>query len=149
MGFQGANNQVVCASCEEVVNSNAVHCPYCNCDLRAPLATRKMAPDALQEQLALLKAETKEPIKEPTAAAKVSALVDEGAETAFDTIVPLVALLAGGFFLFFAMLLKFFSKGGKLILEWRSDASLYFLLPALFLLFIGFMSLSMTKQDDH
>lgn len=62
-------------------------------------------------------------------------------------LLPLIALLAGSFFFFFGLLLKLFSKNGKLVLEWSADSWPYYVFPALVLLVVGLFSLSQVEPE--
>lgn len=136
-----ANNTVVCTRCEEMVHSNASRCPYCQADLTAPLATRMVVQDATEAYFSAVVGESKK--EDPTQKAPT---VER--ESMFDTLVPLFSLLIGGFFFFFALFLKFFSKNGKLILEWQSNAVYFFLVPALLFLCLGLLTLSLSQTED-
>lgn len=143
-------NHAICSNCEEVVSKTATRCPYCQCDLTAPFAMRSSFQENSQVQplnpspnskMGMHASKSQSSKKEGTDAPEVE-------ESVFDVVIPLIALLSGGFFVFFALFLKFFSKEGRLILTWRADAAPYFLIPAMILLIIGFFSFSVPKNGE-
>ncbi|HXF28812.1 MAG TPA: hypothetical protein VN457_03095 [Chlamydiales bacterium] len=88
---------------------------------------------------------------EPLQAPDNDAEDESSASTAnsfFSVLMPLVTLLGGTFFLFFALMLKLFSKNGKLTLEWSADSWPYFLFPALFLLLLGLGTITSEEPES-
>jgi hypothetical protein len=63
-------------------------------------------------------------------------------------LLPLICLLAGSFFFFFGLLLKLYSKNGKLVLSWRVEGWPYYVFPALFLILIGMTCLPRSETDN-
>lgn len=150
MGLKDANNQVICSNCEEQVHPSAISCPYCNCNLKAPMATREKICDSLQEQFLQhtkkLQMENSVPRKEKEHVEK-EVLEEPSSETAADVLIPLFTMLTGSCFLFFALFLKLFSKNGKLVFEWKGESAFHFFVPAVILLLIGFFSLSSSQIE--
>jgi len=159
MGATLTSNQVTCAHCEEIVHRYAARCPYCQHDLCAvSLPLPPASPPQPQQQMVSNPAPSKithlsqpqfsradEPVKtKPDALLEVEESHDSSLTRA---LFPLIALLAGSFFVFFGLMLKFFAKNGKLTLEWSADAWPYYLFPAIFLLIIGMMSLSPPEHE--
>ena len=70
-------------------------------------------------------------------------------ESSIKILFSLIALLGGSFFAFFGLILKLFSKNGKLVLEWNAETWPYYLFPALVLLVIGMAMLSHGEQETN
>lgn len=74
-------------------------------------------------------------------------LTQSSQESLVKVLLALVALLGGSFFAFFGLMLKMFSKNGRLVLEWNAETWPYYLFPALILLVLGMMTLSHGEQE--
>lgn len=68
-------------------------------------------------------------------------------ESILKVVFSLIFLLAGSFFAFFGLILKLFSKDGKLVLEWNAESWPYYLFPALIILLIGMAVLPHSEHD--
>ena len=68
-------------------------------------------------------------------------------ESLVKVLFSLIALLGGSFFAFFGLMLKLFSKNGKLVLEWNAETWPYYLFPALVLLVLGMAMLPSSEQE--
>jgi hypothetical protein len=142
MGAELATQQLVCSNCEELVNQHASRCPYCQCDLTTPFATRsQVAKEATQVIPLNPKICHLDPAHEEEEKKQEEAVAEEEGSL-FGILVPLFCLLAGGAFLLFSLILKLFSRHGKLVLEWNASSWHYFFFPALFLLVVGLIAFS-------
>lgn len=155
MGAPLLSNQIVCSKCEELVHRFAARCPYCNEDLtkvvdktQSTLAPKEPTSCKIT-QLEQPRYAPHHPEDVPQKAIKQEVPQEEesGEEASiFRVLLPLISLLAGSFFIFFSVMLKLFSKNGKLVLEWSMDSWPYYLVPALFLLVIGMTTLGSTEE---
>jgi hypothetical protein len=146
---QSAKHELICSNCEEMVASNAARCPYCQYDLSAPFATRTPQREApqiipLNPKITHLEQPLPREVEQPKAEA---APAPEEEHSIWNVLVPLVSLLSGTFFVVFSLILKFFSKGGRLTLEWNASSFPVYFFPALFLLVLGLFSLSFADKE--
>jgi len=143
---ESVERELICSNCEEAVASNAARCPYCQYDLSAPFATRtpqRENPNIVSLNPKITHLEQSVPEK-PKAEGVASS---EGEGSLWNVLVPLISLLSGTFFVVFSLILKFFSKNGKLTLEWNSASFPFYFVPALFLVVLGLFSLSFSDKE--
>ncbi|MDB6081901.1 MAG: hypothetical protein JWO53_1173 [Chlamydiia bacterium] len=161
MGATLSNSQIVCMNCEELVHRYAARCPYCNQDLTTV---------SLKEPVSCKITHLEQPIYVPQpvdesvrvrqdSLSKINITDTDRIENSLpedaiedDTsllkvLLPLISLLAGSFFIFFSLMIKLFSKNGKLTLEWSAESWPYYLVPALILLVIGMATLSRAEKE--
>lgn len=145
------SHQVVCSHCEEVVHRYAARCPYCQHDLTTASSTAVAGPnkDSLfpppSSKITQL-AQPEEVLPTKNMLSTESEEDEEG--SLYKFLFPLLALLAGAFFAFFGLLIKLFSKNGKLTLEWRLESWPYYFFPALFLLLLGTFMLTHVERES-
>ena len=68
-------------------------------------------------------------------------------ENIYKVLFSLIALLTGSFFAFFGLILKLFSKNGKLVIEWNAEQWPYYFFPAFLLVVYGMLTLSPQEQE--
>lgn len=154
MGATLLSNQIVCSKCEELVHRYAARCPYCSEDLtkvvdKTQIDLPKEPTSCKITQLEQPRYASHHPEELLQKAVKQEARHEEeegNAPSIFKVLMPLISLLAGSFFIFFSVMLKLFSKNGKLVLEWNMDSWPYYLVPALFLLVIGMTTLGSSEE---
>jgi hypothetical protein len=148
MQAASSSNQIICSRCEETVHRFAARCPYCNYDL----ANAKTAKDPIASFVPPTSNKIT-PLEQPSyhrpeqLALPQEQQPTESEPSLFSTLIPLVSLIGGAFFVFFALMLKVFSKNGKLVLEWHADSWAYYFFPALFFLLVGIVTLSSADTE--
>lgn len=154
-----SENQMVCGHCEEMVHRYAIRCPYCNHDLKvAQASSQGELQIPIEPSISKVMQIPASPYAKPESAQKAAPekilpvipeeAPSEASANMLKVLLPLISLLAGSFFFFFGMLLKLFSKDGKLVFTWSADSWPYYLFPAIIFLAVGLMTLSSAETDS-
>jgi len=146
----------LCWNCEGRVPIEIEQCPYCGvsvqplmvpgADLLAPPYARAQAEEAIPDapyqtdESQEADGDSQESTEKRTSPWRL--------REARRFILPLIALQTGVVFSFFSIALLLFSQKGVLTLQWRGDIWYLYLLVALPLLIVGFISLLHWSEDS-
>lgn len=139
----------LCWNCEGNVSRSAENCPYCAVYLSPEEEAKESEqptpkPPYRAEKTTDIPKAPYASLHEPEEVAREMALKPAGLKTLF---LPLIFLTTGLIFVFFALMLLFFSENGKLTLQWDGDVWYIYGILALPLLILGWYYLNNSSDS--
>jgi len=147
----------LCWNCEGSVARDVIHCSYCGVYLKRDededLQFEQNTEESYKPSYNPASSDQEEVPPPPYQATKQAVEAIPSAPSSVDwkaVVFPLFLLLSGSFFLFFGLLLTFFSENGLLTLQWDSSYWFVYFTLSMPLLYFGWRTLGqLPEYDSH